>query len=261
MAKPAPLGDFSMLDIFRQEVETHAERLTAGLLSLEQQAAGPKEFESLMRAAHSIKGAARIVGIDPAVQLAHAMEDAFVAAQHGKISLAPESVDSLLRGVDVLNQVGQLSSNPPADWTAALGDAQPRLVAEITSIAAGKSAPKPMAPPKPETPPPAKKPTQSIVVGSAEDHVRITVAGTVDDELRRSLVEQLQSKPRKIVIDLAQTPSITASGLALLKILEQTLERERQPPMVALGGVAPGVAAVLRATGLNRRLRIEAEAS
>ena len=32
-----------------------------------------------MRAAHSIKGAAAIVGLDVVVQLAHAMEDAFVA--------------------------------------------------------------------------------------------------------------------------------------------------------------------------------------
>ena len=32
-----------------------------------------------MRAAHSLKGAARIVGLDAAVRVAHAMEDCFVA--------------------------------------------------------------------------------------------------------------------------------------------------------------------------------------
>ena len=36
-----------------------------------------------MRAAHSIKGAARVVGVDPAVSVAHVMEDCFVAAQKG----------------------------------------------------------------------------------------------------------------------------------------------------------------------------------
>ena len=37
-----------------------------------------------MRAAHSIKGAARIVGIDAAVSVAHHMEDALVRIQKGQ---------------------------------------------------------------------------------------------------------------------------------------------------------------------------------
>ena len=41
-----------------------------------------------MRAAHSIKGACRIVSIDLGVRLSHVMEDALVAAQRGKIRLA-----------------------------------------------------------------------------------------------------------------------------------------------------------------------------
>ena len=56
-----------------------------------------------MRAAHSLKGAARIVGLDAAVRVAHAMEDCFVAAQKGKIVLQPEHVDILLQGVDLLD--------------------------------------------------------------------------------------------------------------------------------------------------------------
>jgi len=35
-----------------------------------------------MRAAHSLKGAARIVDLADGVRVAHAMEDCFVAAQH-----------------------------------------------------------------------------------------------------------------------------------------------------------------------------------
>ena len=62
-----------------------------------------------MRAAHSLKGAARIVGLDAAVRVAHAMEDGFVAAQKGKLVLRPEHVDILLRGVDLLVQIAQLA--------------------------------------------------------------------------------------------------------------------------------------------------------
>ena len=49
-----------------------------------------------MRAAHSLKGAARIVGLDVGVRVAHAMEDCFVAAQEGRLTLRQAQIDLLL---------------------------------------------------------------------------------------------------------------------------------------------------------------------
>ena len=68
-----------------------------------------------MRAAHSIKGAARVVGVDPAVRVAHVMEDCFVAAQKGAIELSPGDVDVLLRGVDLLGKISAATRDPNAD--------------------------------------------------------------------------------------------------------------------------------------------------
>jgi len=96
------LGDFSMLELFRLEVDNQATILNDGLLALEQDAQPEKQLEALMRAAHSIKGAARMVDIDTAVKLAHAMEDCFVAAQQGELHLQPQQIDLLLKGVDQL---------------------------------------------------------------------------------------------------------------------------------------------------------------
>ena len=70
-----------------------------------------------MRAAHSIKGAARIVNIDAAVQLAHAMEDVFVAAQGGRIRITPADIDLLLRGTDLLARLGQLGEEEIGNWS------------------------------------------------------------------------------------------------------------------------------------------------
>ena len=84
---PDDLSSFSMLDLFKAEAETQKTVLNAGLLELEK-GATPAQLESLMRAAHSLKGAARIVGLDAAVRVAHAMEDAFVAAQKSPVPLA-----------------------------------------------------------------------------------------------------------------------------------------------------------------------------
>ena len=111
--KPPP--DPALLDLFRAELETHLATLNAGVLSLEKAPDDPQQLESLMRAAHSIKGAAKIVGFDAAVQVSHHLEDCFVAAQRGQITLTSDSVDVLLRGVDALGRLGT-----PAD--AAEGD-------------------------------------------------------------------------------------------------------------------------------------------
>ena len=81
------LSQFSMLDLFRVEAETQALVLTSGLLALERDPALADQLEACMRAAHSLKGAARIVGLAVGVRVAHAMEDCFVAAQQGQLTL------------------------------------------------------------------------------------------------------------------------------------------------------------------------------
>ena len=101
-----PPPDPALLDLFRAELETHLATLDAGVLSLEKTPDDAKQLESLMRAAHSIKGAAKIVGFDAAVQVSHHLEDCFVAAQRGQIRLTSDSVDVLLRGVDALSRLG-----------------------------------------------------------------------------------------------------------------------------------------------------------
>jgi len=107
--------DPSLLEIFREEVRSHSSTLNAGLLELEREPSNSQRIEPLMRAAHSLKGAARIVGIDPAVHLAHAMEDAFVAAGAGRFRIAAADIDVLLRGADHL---AALASEGIAQWTS-----------------------------------------------------------------------------------------------------------------------------------------------
>src|SRR5437868_3178710 len=91
-----------MLDLFRVETENQSIILTAGLLDLERNADSVHQFEGLMRAAHSLKGAARIVDNHRIEQLAHAMEDCFVAGREGRAHFGKPEIDILLQGVDVL---------------------------------------------------------------------------------------------------------------------------------------------------------------
>jgi two-component system sensor histidine kinase and response regulator WspE len=99
----------SLLDLFRQEVDTHVQSLNAGLLALEREPASATSLEECMRAAHSLKGAARIIGLAAAVDVAHAMEECFVSAQRGKLALGTGQIDALLRGSDLVHRI----ANPP----------------------------------------------------------------------------------------------------------------------------------------------------
>ena len=65
MSSEADLSDASLIDLFRSEVETHAEVLSTALLALERAPGDTSGINEMMRAAHSIKGAAQIVGVDP----------------------------------------------------------------------------------------------------------------------------------------------------------------------------------------------------
>ena len=78
-----------MMDLFRMEAEERLAVLSQGLVALEGRARRPQAIEPLMRAAHSLKGAARVVGLDAAVRVAHAMEDCLVAAQKGRSRCSP----------------------------------------------------------------------------------------------------------------------------------------------------------------------------
>jgi two-component system, chemotaxis family, sensor histidine kinase and response regulator WspE len=99
-------GDF-LSDLFREEVRTNCQILTEGLVASEQGGASPERLEAMMRAAHSIKGAARVVKVEQGVRVAHAMEDCFVRAQRSELQLTGDVIDSLLAGVDLLQAIGQ----------------------------------------------------------------------------------------------------------------------------------------------------------
>ena len=141
--------DPSLFELFREEVRAHAATLTRGLLELEADPANPARIEPLMRAAHSIKGACRIVNVNAGVRLAHVMEDALVAAQHGRVRLTPADVDHLLRGTDLLATLAALTSDATSAWEAEHAPAVDALEPVFAGLAGGAHAPPPPAAPVP----------------------------------------------------------------------------------------------------------------
>jgi two-component system sensor histidine kinase and response regulator WspE len=139
------LSQLSMLELFRAEAEAQSAVLSNGLLELERGPADASALESLMRAAHSIKGAARIVNIPHIVGLAHVMEDVFVAAQAGRLRLQRAAIDVLLRGVDLLASISKASEAQIQSWEGRPLPEVAAMVKQIGEIIPGRgSAPAPV---------------------------------------------------------------------------------------------------------------------
>ena len=102
-------ADFSLRDLFRMEAESQTLVLSSSLLALERDPSAKDQLEACMRAAHSLKGAARIVDLPAGVSVAHAMEDCFVAAQEGRIVLHHPQIDRLLASPDLLTRIALAS--------------------------------------------------------------------------------------------------------------------------------------------------------
>ncbi|MFM7150787.1 MAG: Hpt domain-containing protein, partial [Gemmataceae bacterium] len=148
--------DFSLIDLFREEVTSQCSILGQGLLDLENTPGDSRAIEPLMRAAYSLKGAARIVGLDDVVHLAHVMEDALVAAQHGKILLSSEDIDHLLRGRDLLAELGEATEAGMREWGSRNKAPLDALKPYFHSLSRGEK-PAPLAG-SGKTPTPAKAP-------------------------------------------------------------------------------------------------------
>ncbi|NOY62015.1 MAG: hybrid sensor histidine kinase/response regulator [Gammaproteobacteria bacterium] len=132
------LGDFSMQELFSLEAEQQAGILSQGLLELEQDPTSAQRLEPLMRAAHSVKGAARMVDFQAAVDVAHVMEDCFVAAQDGALKLSAEYIDVLLSGVDMINRIAALGESW-SDWHAANRPEYDGLLLALAAVREGKA--------------------------------------------------------------------------------------------------------------------------
>jgi two-component system sensor histidine kinase and response regulator WspE len=130
----AGLDNATMHDLFRQEAENQVAVLTAGLLALEREPQDPGRLEDLMRAAHSLKGAARIVNLDLAVRLTHAMEDCFVAAQQGRVILRRAAVDVQLRAVDLLRALAATPEPALPAWAGANEAAVNAILADLAAV-------------------------------------------------------------------------------------------------------------------------------
>lgn len=99
------MNDEDFVELFVEEVGEHLEALNKQLLTLEENNWQPETVNSLMRAAHTIKGAAMLMSYDPMAKLAHAMEDRLRNEEKLNRPVPAVLIDLLLAGARVISEM------------------------------------------------------------------------------------------------------------------------------------------------------------
>jgi two-component system, chemotaxis family, sensor kinase CheA len=93
---------------FKVEAAEHLQVISAGLLELERDPASAKQghiTETVFRAAHSLKGAARAVNLTDIESLCQSLEDLFATWKRREALPAPQQIDSAQHSVDRMSQM------------------------------------------------------------------------------------------------------------------------------------------------------------
>ena len=222
---PDQMRDASLLELFSLEADAQTQVLSAGLLALERNPTQADQLEACMRAAHSLKGAARIVGVDAGVSVSHVMEDCLVSAQESRLYLQPEHIDALLQGTDLLMRIATPGNNVgPADIEA--------YVALMERLLDPSQAPvKPVAPPPEPVPvveelPPEPEPAPPVVAEPPRQNKRMTEGG---ERVLRVTAERLNS-----LLDLSSKSLVETQRLKPYLASLQRLKRIQNQSVRAL---------------------------
>jgi len=105
-----------LFQIYREECDEHIQKLNDGLLALERQ---PQQapIDEILRSAHSLKGASRMMGFNNLETLAHYLETLLTQLNRGEKEVSPPMIDALYRDIDAVTQaLGALveGAEPPA---------------------------------------------------------------------------------------------------------------------------------------------------
>ncbi|MDX6266562.1 MAG: two-component system, chemotaxis family, sensor histidine kinase and response regulator WspE [Frankiales bacterium] len=139
---PAWGDDPELLATFRAEVEERLASLQAGLLQLESHQSPRQVVTLLFRDAHTVKGSARMLGLEGVLHVAHNLEDLLGALRDGRFVVRKDHVDLLLAACDGISRalpgedaVDDAALQPLVEaLVAAVGGAEPCDVPTLAPV-------------------------------------------------------------------------------------------------------------------------------
>lgn len=180
------------------EVEEHLSASTKNLLAAEAAVRTgepcPKAVRELFRSLHTIKGLSAMVGVEPIVDIAHAMETVLRAADRAAGNLSAASIEVLLRGLAAIaERTRALAAKQPVP------PAPPALLDALSGIEVAAS-------------PAASAPTIDL------DPALLEKLAPSD---RVQIAQGVASGQRALRVDFVPSPAHTAAGINITSVRER----------------------------------------
>ncbi|MCK9420608.1 MAG: hybrid sensor histidine kinase/response regulator [Nitrospirae bacterium] len=99
------IEDNELRNMFKIESAEHIQRLEEGFLRLEKEPGNAAVLEEVFREAHSLKGAARMLGLTGIETISHHIEDILGSARKSSAPLSSEVIGRLFKGLDPLRNL------------------------------------------------------------------------------------------------------------------------------------------------------------
>ncbi len=257
-----------LLALFVAEVDGAAPRLQELVLALEAGGDHAREGEEAMRIAHSLKGAARIVGLGELVAVLHGAEDTLTAAQRGR-ALGSSEIQALLRLVDLLAELTRVPVGELAKWLirthGALEDvlATLRRSEEAASRAPSGSAPS-LRPPGAEASGTGAHDARALRVSADSLSRLLGLAGETVVEARRlgawsrstAAVERAQTRVVARVFDLRERARASGDS-ASVTLIEQIAQEASHVTRLLADAQASAGQGLERLLDAGERLYVE----
>jgi two-component system chemotaxis sensor kinase CheA len=110
------MADEDLYQYFKVEAREIVSDLSRDILDLEKSDDGAEPVARLLRQAHTLKGAARVVRLSRIAEIAHAMEDALAPHRDSKDAVSKDQIGRLLEQVDMISsEISALDPPAPAD--------------------------------------------------------------------------------------------------------------------------------------------------
>lgn len=208
---------------FKVEAAEHLQEIGKGLLHLEKTAAPEAQqqlIETVFRAAHSLKGAARAVDFTEIESLCQSIEDLFAAWKRRESLPTPSSLDTAHRAID-------------------------KMAEAISASAVAERPPRPSEETLPASPQPTSMPMTGVPMTGETETVRITV-GSLDARLLEAeemlaaklAVDQRAADMAALAARLEQWRKEWARVQPRMRALRPTLDRQRDAASPDLRGLA-----------------------
>lgn len=105
------------IEKFKEEASEHLQKLNEGIITLESEPDNEEVISELMRSAHTLKGSSKMVGLLKISEIAHKVEDLFLAVKDKKIKAGSHVSDAIFNALDaILYLVNEAAPDKETDF-------------------------------------------------------------------------------------------------------------------------------------------------